>query len=56
MNGAYGCGLSVHGVLLNNTMDDFTAKPGVPNQFGLIQGAHGVMITRNGDAPGFIVK
>jgi len=39
LNGAYGCGLAVHGVLLNNEMDDFTAKPGVPNQFGLIQSA-----------------
>ena len=26
------------GVLLNNEMDDFTAKPGVPNLFGLVQG------------------
>ena len=26
------------GVLLNNEMDDFTARPGVPNHFGLIQG------------------
>ncbi|HXU30313.1 MAG TPA: gamma-glutamyltransferase, partial [Thermoanaerobaculia bacterium] len=26
------------GVLLNNEMDDFTASPGVPNLFGLIQG------------------
>jgi gamma-glutamyltranspeptidase/glutathione hydrolase len=26
------------GVLLNNEMDDFTAKPGVPNHFGLLQG------------------
>ena len=26
------------GVLLNNEMDDFTAKVGVPNQFGLVQG------------------
>lgn len=25
------------GVLLNNDMDDFTAKPGAPNHFGLIQ-------------------
>jgi gamma-glutamyltranspeptidase/glutathione hydrolase len=25
-------------VLLNNEMDDFTVKAGVPNQFGLIQG------------------
>lgn len=27
------------GVTLNNEMDDFTAKPGVPNGFGLVQGA-----------------
>jgi gamma-glutamyltranspeptidase/glutathione hydrolase len=26
------------GFLLNDEMDDFTAKPGVPNMFGLIQG------------------
>lgn len=26
------------GVLLNNEMDDFTSKPGVPNAYGLIQG------------------
>ena len=27
------------GVLLNNEMDDFTAKVGVPNLYGLVQGA-----------------
>jgi len=27
------------GILMNDEMDDFTAKPGVPNMFGLIQGA-----------------
>ncbi len=27
------------GVLLNNTMDDFTSKPGSANMFGLVQGA-----------------
>ena len=26
------------GFVLNNEMDDFTAKPGVPNAFGLVQG------------------
>ncbi|HXA35186.1 MAG TPA: gamma-glutamyltransferase [Steroidobacteraceae bacterium] len=26
------------GFLLNDEMDDFTAKPGAPNQFGLVQG------------------
>jgi gamma-glutamyltranspeptidase len=26
------------GILLNNEMDDFTAKPGVPNFYGLVQG------------------
>jgi gamma-glutamyltranspeptidase/glutathione hydrolase len=28
------------GVLLNNEMDDFTAKAGVPNLYGLVQGAN----------------
>jgi gamma-glutamyltranspeptidase/glutathione hydrolase len=27
------------GILMNDEMDDFTSKPGVPNMFGLIQGA-----------------
>ena len=26
------------GILLNDEMDDFTAKPGVPNLYGLVQG------------------
>jgi gamma-glutamyltranspeptidase/glutathione hydrolase len=26
------------GILLNNQMDDFATKPGVPNAFGLVQG------------------
>lgn len=34
------------GVTLNNEMDDFTAKPGAPNAFGLVQG------TRNAIVPG----
>ena len=38
LNGSYGCGLVVRGAgfLLNNEMDDFSAKPGVPNMFGAI--------------------
>ncbi len=38
LNGAYGCKLYVSdgGFFLNNEMDDFSAKPGVPNQFGLV--------------------
>jgi gamma-glutamyltranspeptidase/glutathione hydrolase len=43
LNGAFGCGLAVSGVLLNNEMDDFTAKLGEPNQFGLIQGEKNVI-------------
>ncbi len=40
LNGGYGNGVTVTGAgfLLNNEMDDFTSKPGVPNLFGLIQG------------------
>jgi gamma-glutamyltranspeptidase / glutathione hydrolase len=38
LNGAYGNNIVVEGLgfLLNNEMDDFSAKPGIPNQFGLI--------------------
>ncbi len=40
LNGGYGCGVTVPGAgfLLNNEMDDFAAKPGQPNMFGLVQG------------------
>ena len=40
LNGGYGNGVTVPGLgfLLNNEMDDFAAKPGSPNLFGLIQG------------------
>ncbi|MDB5893794.1 MAG: ggt [Rhodoferax sp.] len=38
LNGGYGSGIVVQGAgfLLNNEMDDFAAKPGVPNQFGVV--------------------
>ena len=38
LNGAYGSKLYIEelGFFLNNEMDDFSAKPGVPNMFGLI--------------------
>jgi gamma-glutamyltranspeptidase/glutathione hydrolase len=40
LNGGYGNGQLVPGAgfLLNNEMDDFSAKPGVPNMFGLVGG------------------
>jgi len=40
LNGWFGAQVTAAGtgVLMNNEMDDFTAKPGVPNQFGLVQG------------------
>ncbi|MBI1355805.1 MAG: gamma-glutamyltransferase [Acidobacteria bacterium] len=39
LNGGFGSGVTAAGtgVLLNNEMDDFTSKPGSPNQFGLLQ-------------------
>jgi gamma-glutamyltranspeptidase/glutathione hydrolase len=41
LNGGFGNGVTVPGggFLLNNEMDDFTAKPGTPNMFGLVQGS-----------------
>jgi gamma-glutamyltranspeptidase/glutathione hydrolase len=40
LNGLYGSGVTATGtgVLLNNEMDDFTVKIGVPNLYGLVQG------------------
>ncbi|WP_162055615.1 gamma-glutamyltransferase [Pontibacter pamirensis] len=40
LNGSYGSKVMVEGAgfLLNNEMDDFSAKPGVPNMFGLVGG------------------
>src|SRR5690606_13301566 len=48
INGAYGSHVVVDGAgfLLNNEMDDFSVKPGVPTMFGLTGGA------ANGIAPG----
>lgn len=36
LNSNYGCKVMAAGFFLNNEMDDFSAKPGVPNQFGLL--------------------
>lgn len=40
LNGSFGAGVAAPGtgILLNNEMDDFTQKPGVPNLYGLVQG------------------
>ena len=40
LNGGYGSGVTAAGLgfLLNNEMDDFAAKPGSPNLYGLVQG------------------
>jgi gamma-glutamyltranspeptidase/glutathione hydrolase len=40
INGLFGAGVIAPGTgfLLNDEMDDFTSKPGVPNLFGLVQG------------------
>src|SRR5205807_4702601 len=41
INGYFGATVVAPGTgfFLNNEMDDFTAKPGAPNLFGLVQGA-----------------
>ena len=42
LNSFFGSKVTVAGAgfVLNNEMDDFTAKPGTPNQYGLVQGAN----------------
>jgi gamma-glutamyltranspeptidase/glutathione hydrolase len=48
LNGSYGSAVISEqtGIILNNEMDDFTAKVGVPNQFGLIQSAKNAITPR----------
>jgi gamma-glutamyltranspeptidase/glutathione hydrolase len=48
LNGSYGSGViaSGTGVLLNNEMDDFAAKPGEPNMYGLIQSERNAVAPR----------
>lgn len=40
LNHYYGSGITIPGtgLLMNNTMDDFSAKPGSPNSYGLVGG------------------
>lgn len=40
LNGSFGSKVTAEGLgfLMNNEMDDFSSKPGVPNMYGLIQG------------------
>lgn len=40
LNDGYGSGVTVRGtgILLNDEMDDFTSRPGVPNLYNLVQG------------------
>jgi gamma-glutamyltranspeptidase/glutathione hydrolase len=48
LNDSYGSSATVKGVgiLLNNEMDDFAAKPGTPNMYGLIQGERNAVAPR----------
>ncbi|MCU1267916.1 MAG: gamma-glutamyltransferase [Acidobacteria bacterium] len=48
LNGGYGSGVTAKGtgILLNNEMDDFAAKPGTPNAYGLIQGENNAVAAR----------
>jgi gamma-glutamyltranspeptidase/glutathione hydrolase len=48
LNLGFGSGVTARGtgVLLNNEMDDFAAKPGTPNAFGLIQGERNAVAPR----------
>jgi gamma-glutamyltranspeptidase/glutathione hydrolase len=48
LNDSFGSGVVAKGtgVLLNNEMDDFTSKPGVPNLFGAIQSERNAIAPR----------
>lgn len=48
LNNSYGSGATARGtgILLNNEMDDFTSKPGVPNAYGLLQSENNAIAPR----------
>ena len=48
LNNSYGSGVVAKGtgILMNNEMDDFAAKPGTPNLYGLIQGERNAVAGR----------
>jgi len=48
INGGFGNKITVEGAgfLLNNEMDDFAARPGSPNMYGLIQGENNAVAAR----------
>ncbi|MFL6212334.1 MAG: gamma-glutamyltransferase [Blastocatellia bacterium] len=48
LNNSYGSGVTARGTgfLLNNEMDDFTSKPGVPNAYGLLQSENNAIAPR----------
>ena len=48
INGLYGSGVYIAeaGFFMNNEMDDFAAQPGMPNQFGLVQGEQNAIAPR----------
>lgn len=62
LNESYGSKATAKGtgVLLNNEMDDFAAKPGVPNTYGLIQGERNSVAPRkrplSAMTPTFVIK
>jgi gamma-glutamyltranspeptidase/glutathione hydrolase len=62
LNGSYGAGVVAAGTgfLLNNEMDDFTSKPGVPNLYGLVQGEANAIVPKktplSSMSPTIIVK
>jgi gamma-glutamyltranspeptidase/glutathione hydrolase len=48
LNDGYGSKVTIKGtgILMNDEMDDFAAKPGTPNMFGLIQGERNAVAPR----------
>jgi gamma-glutamyltranspeptidase/glutathione hydrolase len=62
LNGGYGSGVVAKGtgILLNNEMDDFAAKPGSPNAYGLIQGENNSVAARkrplSAMTPSFVLR
>jgi gamma-glutamyltranspeptidase/glutathione hydrolase len=60
LNDSYGSAVTISGFLMNDEMDDFAARPGTPNLYGLVQGEANAIVPRkrplSSMTPTFVLK
>jgi len=60
LNDSFGSAITIAGFLMNDEMDDFAARPGTPNFYGLVQGEANAIAPRkrplSSMTPAFVLK